>query len=279
MLLALMHCCLGLLPTSVRRTIAFPRNALVGDDGKAASKIGVRVDTPPFEAGGRSWQLSMYPCGIGESYANRVGLYLKLVGAGTREVDTTFSLSLRRLAADDAAAEAAVDDDDDYVAQAASTDVQAGRLGLKFRCGMTFCEAGEALESVGRCVDWGAHVCPTDLLLSELAADGERTVAVDVELAVWEERACARGASLDAFLGQTRRLPSGALRVGEVVVALGGGSASAAADGGGSYRCVPGVEYRVMRLEAPDGTARFELDAAADGGSIGLPIWGPSPGL
>ena len=69
MLLALMHCCLGLLPTPVRRTIAFPRNALVGDDGKAASKIGVRVDTPPFEAGGRSWQLSMYPCGIGESYA------------------------------------------------------------------------------------------------------------------------------------------------------------------------------------------------------------------
>lgn len=108
---------------------------------------------------------------------------ISVVGAGTREVDTTFSLSLRRLAADDdaddSASEAAVDDDD-YVAQAASTDVQAGRLGLKFRCGMTFCEAGEALESVGRCVDWGAHVCPTDLLLSELAADGERTVAVKI---------------------------------------------------------------------------------------------------
>ena len=127
------------------------------------------------------------------------------------------------------------------------------------------CGAAEALESVGRCEDWGAHVCSTAQLLEDLAEQRESTYAVDVELSVWGERACARGASLDAFLGQARRLPRGSVRVGEVVVAVGDAVASAN-DGG--YRCVSGVEYRLLRLEAPDGTARFELDASADGDSI-----------
>ena len=48
------------------------------------------------------------------------------------------------------------------------------------------------------------------------------------------------------------RLPRGRLGVGEVVVALGGGSAvlaDAAAASGTCYRPLEGVEYRVMRLE------------------------------
>lgn len=238
-LLPFLHASLSLLPPApIRRTVSFPRHAIVG-----ANKPGVRVDSPPFaDAAGRSWQVSLYPCGAGTSYADRVGVYLKLVGTAGREVDATFSLKLG-------------------VADAPASE--AASRGLEFRCGMTFCGSAEALESVGRCEDWGAHVYPTALLLAELEKDGESTAAVDVELTVWEERACKRGASLDAFLDQTRRLPRDRVRVGEVVVAMGGGSTG----GGGGYRCVPGVEYRLMRFEAADGTARFELDASADGGS------------
>ena len=243
LLLPFLHASLSLvLPTPTRRTLSFPRHALVGADGKP----GVRLDSKPFaDSGGRSWQVSLYPWGAGTSYAGRVGVYLKLLGASATEVDATFSLRLAVLA-DGAASEAE----------------PAGR-GLEFRCGMTFCGAAEALESVGRCEDWGAHILPTELLLSELADDCESTVAVTCELSVWEERACARSASLDAFLDQTRRLPRNRVRVGEVVVAMGSGSATA---GGSGYQCVSGVEYRLLRLEAADGTSRFELDASADDG-------------
>ena len=151
---AFLRASLALLPpTPVRRTVTFPRHALLGADGKMAARPGVQIEMPPFDAGGTRWQVSIYPRGVGESYANRVGVYLKLVGAPGREVDATFSLSLRTLGSADAEA-------------APSRE----RLGLQFRCGMTFCEAGEALESAGRCVDWGAHVCPTALLLARYDA-------------------------------------------------------------------------------------------------------------
>ena len=240
-----------LQPSTVRRTIRFPRDSLVS--GKIVP--GVRFDSSPFEAGGSSWQVSLYPCGVGASYADRVGVYLKLNDAAGREVDASFSLALQVLSTG-----SAVD-----MAGAAVQPEGAASRGLEFRCGMTFCNAAEALESAGRCQDWGAHVYNTALLLSELESTVQSTAGVDVQLQVWGERACGRGASYEAFLEQTRRLPRGSMRVGEVVVALAGSPARA---DDGAFRCVPGVEYRVMRLVAPDGTARFELDKSADSSGL-----------
>ena len=82
-----------LQPSTVRRTIRFPRDSLVS--GKIVP--GVRFDSSPFEAGGSSWQVSLYPCGVGASYADRVGVYLKLNDAAGREVDASFSLALQVL--------------------------------------------------------------------------------------------------------------------------------------------------------------------------------------
>ena len=239
-----------LQPVTVRRTVQFPRDSLIG----AKLVPGVRFDAP-FNAGGSSWQGSLYPCGVSTSEAERVGVYLKLIGASGEEVDASFSLALQVLPALG-----------DTAAAAAPPEGAASR-GLSFQCGMTFCDAAEALESAGRCEDWGAHVYSTALLLSELESSAQSTAAVDVELQIWDRRACGRGASYEAFLEQTRRLPRGSLRVGEVVVAL-AGSPARAAPAPGDYRCVPGVEYRVMRLVAPDGTARFELDNSADPSSV-----------
>ena len=238
---------LTLQPTTVRRTIRFPRDSLIG--GQIVP--GVRLDSSPFEAGGSSWQVSLYPCGVSASDANRVGVYLKLNGASGREVDASFSLALQVLPVDRGLQGSAP------LAAAAVSLEGAESRGLEFRCGMTFCSAAEALESAGRCEDWGAHVYNSALLFSELESTAESTAAVDVELQIWSERACGRAS--EAFLEQTRRLPRGSVRVGEVIVALAG---SPARVDDGAYRCVPGVEYRVMRLVAPDGTARFELDNA-----------------
>ena len=233
-------------PATVRRTIRFPRDRLIG--GKIVP--GVRLDSSPFEAGGSSWQVSLYPCGVSASDANRVGVYLKLNGASGREVDAAFSLALQVLPVDMSAA-------------AAVPPEGAASRGLEFRCGMTFCSAAEALESAGRCEDWGAHVYNSALLFSELESAVDSTAGVDVELQIWNERACGRAS--EAFLEQARRLPRGSVRVGEVIVALAG---SPARVDDGAYQCVPGVEYRVMRLVAPDGTARFELDNSADRSSL-----------
>ena len=242
---------LTLQPATVRRTLRFPRNKLLG--GKIVP--GVRLDSSPFEAGGSSWQVALYPCGVSASDANRVGVYLKLNGASGREVEATFSLALQVVPE---VAPAALP-----VAAAASPPEGAASRGLGFRCGMTFCSAAEALESAGRCEDWGAHVYDSADLLSELESAADCTAGVGVELQIWNERACGRAS--EAFLEQTRRLPRGSVRVGEVIVAL-AGSPARADDGG--CRCEPGVEYRVMRLVAPDGSARFELDSSADRSSL-----------
>ena len=240
---------LTLQPATVRRTLRFPRSSLMG--GKIVP--GVRLDSSPFEAGGSSWQVALYPCGVSASDANRVGVYLKLNGASGREVDATFSLALQVVPEVAPAA----------LPAAASPPEGAASRGLEFRCGMTFCSAAEALESAGRCEDWGAHVYDSADLLSELESAADCTAGVGVELQIWNERACGRAS--EAFLEQTRRLPRGSVRVGEVIVAL-AGSPARVDDGG--YRCEPGVEYRVMRLVAPDGSARFELDSSADRSSL-----------
>ena len=231
------------VPTPTQRTVLFPKSVLarfLADSDKAVP--GTRVESPPFEACGCNWQIALYPFGgnADASFAGRVGVYLKLLEQ--EEVDATFALRLQILPNDEATDEAARD---------------AATRGLTFRCGMTFCSASEAGETVGRCEDWGAHVYPTNLLLRELEVQESSVCAVDVELSVWEQRPCKTGASLLALANQVRRLPTGALRVGEVVVAL-PGSLGASRQSPESYEPLPGVEYRVMRLMSADGEARFE---------------------
>ena len=105
---------------------------------------------------------------------------------------------------------------------------------------------------------------PTDLLLKELE-DEACIAAVDLELSVWEQRPCRRGASLAALAEQVKRLPRGYMRVGEVVVALKGGTSEEA---GENYSCETGVEYRVVRLQGSDGSTRFELDSPSARGGV-----------
>lgn len=105
---------------------------------------------------------------------------------------------------------------------------------------------------------------PTDLLLKELE-DETCIAAVDLELSVWEQRPCRRGASLAALAEQVKKLPRGYMRVGEVVVALKGGTSEEA---GENYSCETGVEYRVVRLQGSDGSTRFELDSPSARGGV-----------
>ena len=253
-----MHALLTLLaiaftpPTAHRQIIPFPRRVLaefLADSERAVP--GTRIDSPPFEAGGHRWLLSLYPFGGNADpyFAGRIGLYLKLdetKGAPSREVDAVFSLKLRTLV------EGEVPDD------------ATNQRGLAFRCGMTFCAADEAGNSVGRANDWGAHVYPTSLLLRELETRDECGAVVDVELSVFGSRPCKKGASLLALAEQTNRLPSGALRVGEVVVPLTheGDGSGGDGSGGEGYRPAAGVEHRIMRLTAADGTPCFTSDEA-----------------
>jgi len=69
--------------------------------------------------------------------------------------------------------------------------------------------------------------------------------------------------------GQVKRLPRGSIRVGEVVVSLGGGSSEEEANG--AYSCERGVEYRIVRLESSDGSARFDLGPSDTGVAYILP--------
>ena len=131
----------------------------------------------------------MYPFGgnAERDYAGRVGLYLRLLqppGAPNVECDATFSLTLRCLTDESASPPA------------------TSQRGVAFRCGMTFCPASEAGNSVGRCEDWGAHVYPTALLLRELEELPEADAVVDVEMHVWASREVQRGASLAALADQ-----------------------------------------------------------------------------
>ena len=180
MWLILQSLTLQVQPATVRRIVRFPRDSLMG--GKIVP--GVRLDSSPFEAGGSSWQVALYPCGVSASDANRVGVYLKLNGASGREVDATFSLALQVVPEVPPAALP--------VAAKASPPEGAASRGLEFRCGMTFCSAAEALESAGRCEDWGAHVYNSADLLSELESAADCTAGVGAELQIWNERACGR---------------------------------------------------------------------------------------
>ena len=114
-----------------RRTLA----RFLADEETA--KPGARIDAPPFDAGGSSWQVQLYLLGAGESYADRVGLYIKrLPSAASTEVDASFSMSVQMLP-DPAALEVAPAE--------RAADCLRGNI---FRCGMTFCDAREAGESV-----------------------------------------------------------------------------------------------------------------------------------
>ena len=228
---------------SVRRVIPFPRRVLsnfLGDAERA--RPGTKIESPPFEAAGCRWQVSLYPFGgnADPELSGRVGCYLKLLQTEQEEVDATFKVRMHVLSKSELA------DAAEHGAPA------AGQRGLPFRCGMTFCRAAEAGLSVGRCEDWGAHVYPTDLLLAELeATPDEYAPCVEVELSVWSRRRCEAGASLAALAAQVRRLPEGSLRVGEVFVAL-------ASSGEAKPLVRDGIEYRVMRLLTAAGDARFD---------------------
>ena len=260
------------VPGSLQRiTVPFPRRVLQRFLADEAAVPGTRIDSPPFEAGGCRWQVSLYPFGgnADPSFAGRTALYLRHMPdapeGDAQEVDATFSLKLL-------VRPMGVEAEDE-------AKTLARQRGLTFNCGMTFCPAAEAGESVGRCNDWGAHVYASDLLLRELSRVPACEPAVEVELCVWEQRPCRQGAGLMALGDQVRRLPRRSIRVGEVIVALADGpqvsdtagdEAIAEADGveGGAsphYQPLAGVEYRVMRITAPDGTARFTADLDDDG--------------
>ena len=119
-----------------------------------------------------------------------------------------------------------------------------------------------------RALAQGAHVYPSTLLLKELEDDA-CVAAIDLELSVWEQRPCLQGVSLRALADQVQRLPRGSIRVGEVVVALGGGSSEEEANA--AYTCERGVEYRIVRLESSDGSARFDLGPSDAGVAYILP--------
>jgi len=217
----------------------------LADEAKAVP--GTRIDSPTFRACGHDWQVSMYPFGGNADpyFAGRVGVYLKLLqpaDSGKIEVDASFSLTLRTLP----------------TAAAGQTEHDAStQRGICFRCGMTFCDAAEAGNSVGRCEDWGAHVYPSDLLLRELEVIEGVEAMVDVELEAWDSRPSRLGASLLALYDQVQRLPLRRLRTGEVVVAL------SSSDSTGGFRSIDGSEYRVMRLVSADGSACFDSTRAA----------------
>lgn len=238
----------------MRKSIAFPGlRDIIASSNKAVP--GTRIPSSPFEVAGVMWEVALYPYGAGESYANRVGVYLKLLDVTSRkEVDATFALNLRVLTEDWAAA---ADDNTDDV------NDDTTRRGLAFRCGMTFCGADEAGESIGRCEDWGAHLFSTEELIAELEGNRACVAAVDLELDVWEQRPCKAGSSLAALQEQTKRLPRGSIRVGEVAVALSGG-ATAPPRAEAPYTCVPGVEYRILRIAAADGSPRFSVDISSE---------------
>ena len=282
-------------PLSVtRHTIPFPRGVLrkfIADT--ELSVPGTKIESPGFVANGCEWQVALYPFGgnADPSYAGRVGVYLRMIQQdGSRmEVDTSFTMALNVIPA---AMVAVVGADVDAEAR------EEARRGAALIGGMTFCPAEEAGESVGRCEDWacrpahrtcgraacsasrlllthvwralaqGAHVYPSTLLLKELE-DEACVVAVDLELSVWEQRPCRQGASLAALADQVKRLPSGSIRVGEVVVSLGGGSSEDEANA--AYSCERGVEYRIVRLESSDGSARFDLGPSDAGVAYILP--------
>ena len=137
-------------PLSVtRHTIPFPRGVfrtVIADSKQAVP--GTRIDSPGFGASGCQWQVALYPFGgnADPSYAGRVGVYLKMLQPeGSRmEVDASFAMTLNvvpTVAVTDDAAEAR----------------EVARRGVVFRCGMTFCPAEEAGESVGRCEDWACR--------------------------------------------------------------------------------------------------------------------------
>jgi signal peptidase I len=243
-------------PTALRKSVAFPRTVLaqfLSDEKRAVP--GTRIDSPPFEANdGNCWQVSLYPFGGNGAYADRVGVYLRLLQPKDRsiEVDASMSVTLRC-----GSSEVVVQQ------QQATHETQRG---LTFRCGITFCPAAEAGSSVGRAEDWGAHLYSSSLLFRELEVFEEANFFVDLEVITWETRTSRRGASLSALLEQTRRLPEGGLRTGEVVVALDRGD-----PGQPAGLIKPGVEYRVMRLETADGKPCFEHAGVqgAGGGSGG----------
>ena len=140
-------------PLSVtQHTIPFPCGVLrkfIADNERAVP--GTRIDSPGFMANGCQWQIALYPYGgnADPSYAGRVGVYLRVLqpeGDSRMEVDASFAMTLTVVPA--------------VMAAVAHTDVdaetkEAVRRGVVFRCGMTFCSAEEAGESVGRCEDWG----------------------------------------------------------------------------------------------------------------------------
>ena len=75
-----------------RKSIPFPSLA---ESLSHKAVPGTKLVLPPFEAGGSSWEVALYPFGVGDSYANRVGVYLKLAGKSATEVDATFALQLQ----------------------------------------------------------------------------------------------------------------------------------------------------------------------------------------
>ena len=253
-------------PLSVeRRSIPFPRKVLSDFLNRESSSPGARIDAPPFSSCGAQWQVSLYPLGSSASSAGSMGVFLRLLQpeGAKQECDASFTMQLRVTEECDAA----------FTLQpgADEADEAASRRGFEFRCGMTFCNAEEAGETVGRCADWGAHVCSSADLLFELRDSPARTLVVDTELSVWALRDCRAGASLRALVAQARRLPLGEVRVGEVVVPLGGRaggtaaepSGDAAAEAAGGFVPEPGCDYRIMRLEV-DGEEAFDASAAPD---------------
>jgi len=147
---------------------------------------GTALASEPFECGGEDWRVSLYPRGSDFRRAGRVGAYLRLDRPGETEVDVSFSISLAAAGLLPSGRES----------EAWDWKTSECATGGVFRCGMTFTPAAEAVESVGRACDWGAHLASS----AELAAAGVDNLDVELTMRLWRVARCKRGAGVAAVV-------------------------------------------------------------------------------
>jgi hypothetical protein len=137
---------------------------------------GTAVASEPFECGGQRWRVNLYPRGSDLRRAGQVGAYLRLDRSGETEVDASFSISL---AAPGLLPSSRESEPWDWATAECAT-------GGVFRCGMTFTPPAEAVETVGRASDWGAHLASS----AALADAGVDNLDVELTMRVWRVAKC-----------------------------------------------------------------------------------------
>ena len=198
-------------------------------DGLADTPGACALSTPFETADASRWCVVLYPSGVGAARAGKVGVYLRLLDERV-EIDASFDFRLRA----------------GRYSWSSPAECRGGDSS-PYWCGMTFTPPAEAVESVGRCHDWGFHACDRADISHAL---GGAPLEIDVTLRCWERRDLRQGAAARAVAAQVQRP---AVRSGEVRVAMGDGA-----------DVVRGAEYRVMSVEAPSGEPKWAATAADD---------------